>query len=361
MIRPENDIIHKLAPQDHTNTRVLIIGADRENKTDWERALTQHQTGQHINWADGIEKARHLLHGPDLAIILLHHEDDPVIDLITHWQNEAHTFPVLVIADHDLAHLAPATIRAGACDFVIRTDNLLNILPTIIEKNLEQHRLREDHHALQAQLRATLTQVKLKNQQLEEAVTLLETAAATDPLTGLANRRAISEALERGFAEAQRYNRDLACLMIDLDGFKQLNDAAGHAFGDLMLRELARVLKSNSRRSDCVGRLGGDEFVILMPETDEQTARQVADRIAGEFAVASRAQLLRHGQKGNASVSTGITTRLASNARRPEQLLVIADQDLYAAKKKHHDRDAASRHAHPAVELRLTTNPDNDD
>src|SRR6185295_3754733 len=88
------------------------------------------------------------------------------------------------------------------------------------------------------------------------------------------------------FADAQRQGHDLACIMIDLDGFKQFNDAFGHPRGDELLQKLARVLEANCRRSDVAGRFGGDEFVLLLPGTDLHVSRLVAERVAAEFALA---------------------------------------------------------------------------
>src|SRR6185436_6180964 len=108
---------------------------------------------------------------------------------------------------------------------------------------------------------------------------LLEQMAATDPLTGLYNRRHFARVLEQLFAEAQRYDKDLACVMIDLDGYKQLNDTYGHQIGDQLLTMAGKVITANMRRMDIAARYGGDEFVLLLPQAGVEEANNAATRI----------------------------------------------------------------------------------
>ncbi|MEM9082454.1 MAG: GGDEF domain-containing protein [Planctomycetota bacterium] len=130
---------------------------------------------------------------------------------------------------------------------------------------------------------ASIDELANVNESLAEQVKMLETLASSDPLTGLANRRALQESLGRTIAETQRYGEDLTCLMIDLDGFKPVNDALGHARGDRILEAVADVLKMVTRESDLIARYGGDEFVVVMPRTDAVTAELVAERIIETF------------------------------------------------------------------------------
>ncbi|MEQ9454426.1 MAG: diguanylate cyclase [Phycisphaeraceae bacterium] len=342
------------APSCPVGWRVLLVEGDQTEVTAWAESLRVARPNWTVRTAMTIEEALILGQDADLVISALTLPDGEGVELVDGWELLRRDVPVVILANNDESHHASDVIRDGAYDFVVRTDHIADLLPTIIEKNIQQHNIRQDNHNLQAQLRTTLTQVRLKNQQLEEAVSKLETVAATDHLTGLANRRALGEALERGVAEAQRYGRDIACLMMDLNDFKQLNDTAGHAFGDLVLRELARVLRANSRRSDCAGRLGGDEFVLLMPETELSTAEAVAERIQTEFALACRAQMLRHGHHIDTGVSTGVATLYGSGSRNGEQLLARADAALYAHKRQHHGDRIIRHNITPPDTLRYT-------
>src|SRR5690606_2148010 len=104
--------------------------------------------------------------------------------------------------------------------------------------------------------------------------------ATHDSLTQLPNRYMFSQLVDLAIQSAQRYQRGLAILFIDLDGFKRINDTWGHDAGDLLLSEMARRFKQSLRVNDIVGRLGGDEFVILLPETNNRDAvAKIAEKI----------------------------------------------------------------------------------
>jgi phosphoserine phosphatase RsbU/P len=114
---------------------------------------------------------------------------------------------------------------------------------------------------------------------VEEARKEVEALAVTDPLTGLYNRRHLIRRLESEFARARRHVRCLSLIVVDLDGFKQVNDEHGHDAGDRVLIRVAERLRRSLREFDTVARYGGDEFVILLPETDGNQARAAAERI----------------------------------------------------------------------------------
>jgi diguanylate cyclase (GGDEF)-like protein len=103
--------------------------------------------------------------------------------------------------------------------------------------------------------------------------------AITDGLTGLYNRRYFEERLEEETRRSRRYNRPMSILMIDIDYFKNYNDACGHLKGDEVLKQIARTLQKHSRETDIAARYGGEEFVMILPETDARNASRLGDRI----------------------------------------------------------------------------------
>lgn len=105
--------------------------------------------------------------------------------------------------------------------------------------------------------------------------------ATRDYLTGLYNRRYFDETLADHVAAANRYGRELSLLLFDVDDFKQLNDTCGHEAGDEALRQFATLLKSSVRKADIVCRFGGDEFAVILPETSQEQAHQLAERFEG--------------------------------------------------------------------------------
>jgi diguanylate cyclase (GGDEF)-like protein len=154
----------------------------------------------------------------------------------------------------------------------------------------------------------------------------LQHLAATDELTDVLNRRALGAAAERELARARRNLRPLAVLALDLDHFKQINDEHGHGVGDRVLRECANRWRTVLRAQDLLGRLGGEEFCVVLPETDLDAARQVAERL--RLAVAG-APLRAHAQTVTTSIGLSL---LDPTDARWDDVLERADRALYQAK-----------------------------
>jgi diguanylate cyclase (GGDEF)-like protein len=150
--------------------------------------------------------------------------------------------------------------------------------------------------------------------------------ARTDSLTGLSNRRAVSEQLARAAAHARRRGEPMSVLMIDLDRFKETNDRYGHAAGDRVLCAVAECMRSTLRAEDVCGRWGGDEFVVLMPCSDEQDARVVAERLAQ---AAREVDLSDIGLEQGVPMSVGLASASLTSA---EEIVYAADVALYEAK-----------------------------
>jgi diguanylate cyclase (GGDEF)-like protein len=128
---------------------------------------------------------------------------------------------------------------------------------------------------------------------------------------------------------SSRYQTTLACLMIDIDGFKQINDAHGHLSGDAVLRDVGALLRSAARSVDVVARYGGEEFVVLLPETDRAGARVFAERVRQKVAATAFGPPER---PVHATVSIGISCYPDERIGDSEGLLQVADQNLYKAK-----------------------------
>lgn len=158
----------------------------------------------------------------------------------------------------------------------------------------------------------------------------VEYLAFHDGLTGLPNRSLFTQLLQQGIAQAQRYDRKLAVLFLDLDRFKAINDTLGHDAGDVLLKEVAERLKSCLRDSDTVARLGGDEFVVLLPElADESHCANVARKMINAVA---RPVRLRD-QDFRVTVSIGIST-YPGDGKDQETLTKHADVAMYHAKEQ---------------------------
>ncbi len=158
----------------------------------------------------------------------------------------------------------------------------------------------------------------------------LELQATTDPLTGLLNRRAIEQMAEREILLSGLQRRSMSAVLIDLDGFKQINDSFGHYCGDAVLVGVAGCLKSNMRRRDYLARLGGDEFVVLLPNTKWEEASRIAERLRGcieEIPSFADRPITR------VRASFGVA-ELGTSERGWDQLIMSCDRALYAVKEQ---------------------------
>jgi diguanylate cyclase (GGDEF)-like protein len=161
---------------------------------------------------------------------------------------------------------------------------------------------------------------------LERDRDALRHSAATDPLTGIANRRSLLERIDYEISRHARARRSFALVMLDLDGFKALNDRFGHAAGDQLLRETGAALQRTVRAQDTAARIGGDEFCVLAPETDVAGLLQLETRIS----------------RGVSSVTAGVGELKASggsamfprDGATAEALLAAADARLLQAKRE---------------------------
>ncbi len=160
-------------------------------------------------------------------------------------------------------------------------------------------------------------QLKEKNHQLEQI-------SRTDPLTGIANRRALFDGLTDEISRHQRYQHPLSVILLDIDHFKAVNDTHGHLIGDEVLIQVADVMKKCLRQVDLLGRYGGEEFAVIMPETDIDRAATAAEKL--RKAVAAQ----RFSSKNlKITISGGVA---AFHDESPSGLLDVADNLLYQAK-----------------------------
>jgi diguanylate cyclase (GGDEF)-like protein len=159
---------------------------------------------------------------------------------------------------------------------------------------------------------------------------LIEQQSFTDPLTEIYNRRSLEDVAGRFISQARRQKRPLTFLMVDVDNFKQVNTRFGHLTGDLVLSEVASLLKTSIRGSDAAIRYGGDEFVIILSDTRAEQASRVTERLAANLAEWNRAGNL---QGHKLTMSVGVAEWMDGNTL--DEMLDSADRKMYLEKEAH--------------------------
>jgi two-component system cell cycle response regulator len=240
----------------------------------------------------------------DLPDLILLDMNMPVMDglkVCTHLKEHEETrhIPILFLTVADNVNQVARALEIGANDY--------------IRKPVEPMELR-------ARVRASLRTKRM--------VDLLRVQARIDALTGLMNRAALDDALVASLSAYHRAGAAMSLLMIDVDHFKEINDASGHGVGDDILRQLGEVIGSACRPHDTACRFGGDEFAMIFGHTGGLQATQAAQRLLGEI---SKARITT--QKAPVTVSAGlISVEDLPDKPQPADLLKAADEALYRAK-----------------------------
>ena len=208
--------------------------------------------------------------------------------------------PVIMVTGYGSIELAVEAMQIGAADFVTKPVEA-SVLHIRVLKALDHARTKR--------------------------------LASIDGLTGLYNHRVFQERLEEEVERANRYHRPLSLLMLDVDHFKVHNDTHGHLWGDAILAELARLLKDSSRTSDIAARYGGEEFALILPETTQDQALHIANRL--RETIAAHRFLDTHPAE-SLTVSIGVAMHQPANGK--QTLIAAADRALYTAKRAGRNR-----------------------
>ncbi len=250
----------------------------------------------------------------DLALVDQNLPDIAGHDLIGELRSIQPHMPVVMLTGHGDERLAVEVMKAGAYDYLRKDDLDANTLERTFRNVLERARLEAEVHRANERL-------------LEWAI--------RDGLTGLYNHRHFQELLHTEFARARRYDQPLACLMVDLDHFKRVNDTFGHPFGDEVLKQLAATLTDIARQADIIARYGGEEFVVVLPSTDLEGAARFAERLC--TAVAARTVVF-DGSRVDVTLSVGVATNHTRGVDDEKALIKRADAALYEAKRTGRNR-----------------------
>jgi diguanylate cyclase (GGDEF)-like protein len=235
------------------------------------------------------------------------------------WRN---VFVYVMITQENLNRIG-MIFEAGATDYIPKPVNskVLGARLSVTQRMVQLQDERESEHQ---QLRIVAAQLAESNQRLQQM-------ALTDVLTELPNRRHANDYLEQQWAMAERSDRPLSCMLIDVDFFKKVNDTYGHKVGDDVLKHVAKILRTSARKQDMVCRFGGEEFLVICPDAQLDQAYQYAERLRLNVAAESGPHNL------TVAVSIGVASK-APSILNAEMLLRLADKRLYMAKEMGRNR-----------------------
>ena len=301
---------------------IVMVGMMGAGKTAVGRALaarlqvpfldSDHEIESASNGYECLEKAP--IFKPDIILLDLMMPGMSGIETLQHLKKDEslRSIPVIMISANDGDDTIVDALDLGAQDYVTK--------PFI-------------YPVLEARLRSAV-RLKESQEKLEEANRTLEQLASLDPLTELYNHRHFFNLAGAEFAKARRHKRPISTIMIDADHFKSINDSHGHAMGDQALISLSRTCEKLIRESDFIGRLGGEEFAVCCPDTDQDGATHLAERIREAI---SETTVEHEGETLNFTVSIGVAT-MCDHDGSFNSVLDRADNLLYRAKQTGRNR-----------------------
>jgi len=292
----------------------ILVVDDSEGAFEWLKGFLKNQGLLKLSWARNFKDSFAMLEREPFDLIFLDHiiNEGTSIEYLSNIDKEGIETPVIVVTGHGNEMLASKVIQMGAYEYLPKSRINTESLCRVINNTLERARLRSDVKKTQAKMAEMST---------------------VDELTKLHNRRYFIEALEGEFERADRYETEMALIMLDLDYFKKVNDTYGHPTGDMVLSAVGKILNKHVRRSDIACRYGGEEFAVILPNVSRGSIYQAYER----FREMVSEQLFEYESRPfQITVSIGIA--FSNDAASAINLLAYADQALYQAKKSGRNR-----------------------
>src|SRR5215831_10548129 len=288
---------------ERVTTHVLVVDDEEIICALFAEMLREYGCYDVLTTTNGLQVVEILRRDPfDVVLLDMSMPAVSGLDVLRQITQTFEELPVIIVTGHGSIEGAVESMQAGAADFVTKPVPA-SVLHLRIQQALQHARTRR--------------------------------LASTDGLTELYNHRTFQERLAQEVDRANRYGRPLSLVMVDVDHFKTYNDTYGHPQGDILLRELARLLREASRTSDVVARYGAEEFALIPPETDIVNEQNIGRRL--------REQVERHALPGEERLPSGVLTiSLGVPTHTPagtkEALLQNADAALYNAKRSGRNR-----------------------
>jgi diguanylate cyclase (GGDEF)-like protein len=305
-------------------TRVLVVQAEQRERA-FQRSLFSEAGMSVVEAGSGAEALDYLATDrPDLVVLGRTLPDMDGLDLLPRLKSDELDFiPVLVASRRSETAERVRGLQLGADDYIPRPCDPAEFL---------------------ARAKALL-RTKQAHDRIRKLQITLEQMVVSDPLTGLHNRRYLMDRLLQEMTRSDRHGEPLAFAMIDLDGFKPVNDQFGHVLGDKVLRAVGGAISKSVRVSDIAARYGGDEFAVILPQTPAEGAMRVCERLLRNIS-----EILLQDETGRTfrvTASLGLAYYPADDVETPEDLVHSADGALYGAKRSGKNRYTAVRPLQP--------------
>ncbi len=303
---------------------ILVIDPHRDDHEKLKNCLKQSAVPATVTFATDTESGLKHLKDRQFDLVMTDHHlpRTNAFHILNETQESQPHLPIILMTDDAEAKTARDAFQKGMDDFILKKE--LETLPLfdLVSNAIERRR---------------------KKAEQEENIQRYRELAERDGLTGLYNHRFLMDALEREFIRARRYHRPLSVVALDLDGFKSINDTCGHPQGDIVIRQVGRLLLQTVRFVDIAARYGGDEFVLVLPETGLREAQNLAQRILREI---QSHPFTHEGKNFQLSASIGISEHTLAQTGAPH-LLKEADDALYQAKKTGRSKIVVSGYIKP--------------
>jgi diguanylate cyclase (GGDEF)-like protein len=293
--------------------KILIVDDEAEIRGLLSEIL-QEEGFEVFGAADGVEGLE-LFHDikPDLVITDVKMPRKDGLEVLRGVKDSESDIDVIILTGHSDEATAIECLRSGAYDYLLKPVEDIEVLLIAVNRAIHKRNL------------------ELKNKDL---LRQLEEMVIRDPITGVYNFRQLHVSLDEEMTRSQRYGHAFCIFIVEVDHFKAVNDNYGHLFGDHVLKKLGEIMQRSLRDTDRLFRYGGEEFFILMPETSQEEAATVADRIMDAIRIHT---FISNEKKAKITVSIGGSGFPFQSIDKVE-LFKLADHALYKAKESGRDR-----------------------
>lgn len=310
-----------------TTKSLKILVADDDSFVREMLSAILESVGYTVDTAsNGVEALEKFHSGKNFDLILsdMNMPEMSGLDIIKEIRGNDNKVPIIILTGNNEISIAIDALKSGANDYLLKDENIQDVILISIDKVIENYRLKKQNIEL-------LQDLERKNIELNKM-------AFVDGLTGISNRRYFEDSLNNEWVKAVKESTPLAVILIDIDFFKLYNDTYGHQQGDVCLKKVAQKLNESAGVSkNIVARYGGEEFVAILPDVDERGAGFIANKMISGISLLN----IPHESSSVSdiiTVSLGVGCGLPNENMKPADLLKIADRELYKAKESGRNR-----------------------